>query len=85
MGSFWSLKKVFCTVIMIQGLVSRSRDLNSIGNLPLKPMNVMREEITTVALSFFGQSDLKARWRQLVLPRIGLHMCPYNGDYWESY
>jgi hypothetical protein len=53
MGSLWSLKKVLCALIMIQGLVNRRRDLNTIGDLPLKLMNGTEEEITTGTISFF--------------------------------
>jgi hypothetical protein len=59
---------------MIQGLVSRRRDLNAVDYLPLKLINGKKEEATAGAISFLLQGDLKARWRQTVLLRRGLRL-----------
>jgi hypothetical protein len=56
LGSLYSLKKVLCTLIMVQGLVSRSRNLNVIDNLPLKLANGREEEFTAEAISLFPVS-----------------------------
>jgi hypothetical protein len=38
---------------MIQGLVSRRKDLNAIDYLPLKLINGKEEEVTTGSISFY--------------------------------
>jgi hypothetical protein len=70
-GSLWSLKKVLCVLIMIQGRESRRRDLNAVDYLPLKLINGKKEEVTTGAISIFPARGLKARLRQAVLLRRG--------------
>jgi hypothetical protein len=37
---------------MIQGLIRRSRDLDLVGNIPLKLIKWMEEEVATGAISF---------------------------------
>jgi hypothetical protein len=52
-GSLSSMKKVLCALIMIQGLVTRRRDLNEGDYLPSKLIGGKKEEATTGAISIF--------------------------------
>jgi hypothetical protein len=47
------LKKVLCALILVQGRVSRRRDLNAVDYLPLKLMNGKKEEFITGAIGVY--------------------------------
>jgi hypothetical protein len=60
-GSLWSMKKVFCALMTLHRLVSRSRNL--IGcEVPLKLMNETGNLFTTGAISSSSKGDFKVCW-----------------------
>jgi hypothetical protein len=50
--SLWSIKKVLCALLMIQGLITRRRDLNEVCNPSPLLTGEVRGEATTGAVSF---------------------------------